>query len=43
VVKQLSFEAPKHVAQPLIQMVTDELRGICDARSPSTAGLGFRV
>lgn len=39
--ERLSFEAPEHVQQPLIQLVTDELRG--RGPSPSTGESALRT
>ena len=42
-VKTLTFEAPKHAAQPLIQSVVDELLGLRGARCPSRAENAIRT
>ena len=39
--RTLSFDPPQHVQQPLIQMITDELRG--RGRSPSTGESALRT
>lgn len=43
VVQELSFDTPRHTAQRLIQEVTDELRGMEGAASPSKADNALRT
>eukprot|EP00802_Teleaulax_amphioxeia_P017557 Tamp_17718.p1 GENE.Tamp_17718~~Tamp_17718.p1 ORF type:complete len:337 (+),score=27.13 Tamp_17718:281-1291(+) len=43
VVRELKFEQPQHVAQPLIQTVVDELCGVPGAHSPSRSDNALRT
>ena len=42
-VRELTFAAPEHAAQPLIQSATDELRGVRGARCKSRADNAVRT
>jgi hypothetical protein len=41
--QELTFDAPVHVAQPLIQGITDQLRGVGTARAASTGANALRT
>eukprot|EP00966_Prymnesium_polylepis_P036267 841263-Prymnesium_polylepis.2 len=41
--RELTFEAPEHAAQPLVQAMTDELRGVGQRRCPSRADNALRT
>ena len=43
VVETYAFEPPKHVHQPLVQTIVNELRGISDYPCPSRGDNGLRV
>lgn len=43
IIKSLSFDTPEHTAQPLIQLVTDEIRGIDGVQSPARGDNAVRT